>query len=81
MRLEPLTWWVAHRDRVLLGAFVLMFLGAMGIVPGPIAAMRDEHKALLRIEQVNCYNNADLIVDRQVRATHQRRCLTLDINE
>ncbi len=81
MKLEPLSWWVAHRDRVLLGAFVVMFLGAMGLMPGPISAMREEHRALLRIEQVNCYNNADRIDDFKLRSIHQRRCITLDINE
>lgn len=81
MDTENLKWWVRNRDRVILGTFLVLILGLMGIIPGPISAMRDEHKALLKIEQINCYNNADLVPDLEMRRIHQKRCLTMTLDE
>lgn len=44
-------------------------------VDNKLSAMQDEHHLLLSLGQVNCYNQAELVPDAQIRAKQQRRCL------
>jgi hypothetical protein len=53
---------------VLLG-FVLWGVGAK------LDAMQDEHQKLLSINQVVCYNQAELIHEQALRSKQQKRCL------
>jgi hypothetical protein len=45
------------------------------------AQMVAEHKDLLLLGRVECVNRAELINDREVRARHLNRCLTLEVGE
>ena len=45
------------------------------------AQMVVEHSDLLKIAQVMCINHADNVEDKEKRAKHQLRCLTLQVNE
>jgi len=45
------------------------------------AQMVAEHRDLLRMGQVECVNRAELITDKEVRARHLNRCLTLEVGE
>jgi len=40
-----------------------------------------EHRDLLRMGQVECVNRAELIPDKETRARHLNRCLTLQVGE
>lgn len=44
------------------------------------AKMMEEHTNLLRAAQVQCYNHAENVSDKEARARQQRRCLTLQID-
>lgn len=45
------------------------------------AQMVSEHKELLAMGRVECVNRAELISDKETRARHLNRCLTLQIGE
>ena len=45
------------------------------------AQMVVEHSDLLKIAQVMCINHADNVEDKEKRAKHQLRCLTLQVND
>jgi hypothetical protein len=45
------------------------------------AQMVAEHRDLLRMGQVECVNRAELIPDKETRARHLTRCLTLQVGE
>lgn len=45
------------------------------------AQMVSEHKELLAMVRVECVNRAELISDKETRARHLNRCLTLQIGE
>ena len=45
------------------------------------AQMVAEHRDLLRMGQVECVNRAELIPDKETRARHLNRCLTLQVGE
>lgn len=45
------------------------------------AQMVAEHKDLLLLGRVECVNRAELITDKEVRARHLNRCLTLEVGE
>jgi hypothetical protein len=45
------------------------------------AQMVAEHKDLLLLGKVECVNRAELITDKEVRARHLNRCLTLEVGE
>jgi hypothetical protein len=78
---SPGNWWVKSRDRVILGLFVLMALSLMGLIPGPISALRDEHQRLLLAQQMTCYNHAELVTDSTLRTKQARRCLMLKLDD
>lgn len=44
------------------------------------AQMVGEHKDLLKVSQVQCVNWAEMVSDKEMRARHLRRCLTLQVN-
>ncbi len=45
------------------------------------AQMVSEHKELLAMGRVECVNRAELISDKETRARHLNRCLTLQLGE
>ncbi len=45
------------------------------------AQMVREHKDLLQLGLVECVNRAELANDKEVRARHLNRCLTLEVGE
>ena len=45
------------------------------------AQMVSEHKELLAMGRVECVNRAELISDKETRARHLNRCLTLQVGE
>ena len=45
------------------------------------AQMVAEHRDLLLLGKVECVNRAELITDKEVRARHLNRCLTLQVGE
>lgn len=66
---KPLSWWVANRDRVLLGGFVLMFGLLVWSIPKEMAAMREEHQLIYNSLQIQCVHSS---ADKDER----RECLT-----
>ena len=45
-----------------------------------LGAREKEHRQLLMIDQIICYNQAENNPDRDKRANQQRRCLTFQLN-
>ena len=69
---------------ILLG-FVLMTIPGSGDTAHTAiikiqGQMVEEHVSMLRSLMVQCYNHAENVPDKELRAKQQRRCLTLQIN-
>jgi hypothetical protein len=45
-----------------------------------LSALQNEHTQLLSIFQVDCYNHAELVQERTIRALQQQRCLQKKLN-
>lgn len=45
------------------------------------ATMLAEHKDLLAMGRVQCVNWAEMVSEKEMRARHLRRCITLQVNE
>lgn len=67
-------WWASNRDKFILWAAALMFGVLMWSIPKELAALREEHKSLLTVAQIQCVHASK--DDRE-----RMECLTLRLDE
>jgi hypothetical protein len=63
-------WWAKNRDRFILWSAAAMFGVILWQVPSKLDAMREEHRHLLTVLQIQCVHDS-----KDTR--EQRECLTL----
>lgn len=63
-------WWAGSRDKFILWICAAMFGVLVWQIPAKIEAMREEHRHLLTVLQIQCVHDSK-------SAKEQRECLTL----
>lgn len=65
-------WWSASRDKFILYAAATMFGVMLWQIPSSLQAMREEHRHLLTVLQIQCVHDSKNHVERT-------ECLTLEL--
>lgn len=65
-------WWATSRDKFILWAAAAMFALLLWSIPSELAALREEHRSLLTVLQIQCVHDAK-------SDTERRECLTLEL--
>jgi len=68
-----------NSDQVIRWALAISILFQYGFMYGELQARAREHQQLLMAAQVQCVNDAELVIHPDIRAVQLRRCLTLKI--
>ncbi len=67
-------WWAVNRDRFILWTAATLFGVVLWSIPKELSALREEHKSLLTVAQIQCVHDAKN--DRE-----RTECLTLRLGE
>lgn len=67
-------WWAVNRDRFILWTAATLFGVVLWSIPKELSALREEHKSLLTVAQIQCVHAS--------KDSHERtECLTLRLSE
>lgn len=67
-------WWASNRDKFILWSAAAMFGVILWQVPSKLDAMREEHRHLLTVLQIQCVHDAKSMRERT-------ECLTLVLED
>lgn len=67
-------------DQVIRWMTISLLVFVLGFLYGELQARMREHQQLLLVGQVQCFNEAERVVERPIRAKQMHRCLTLKLD-
>lgn len=67
-------------DQVIRWMMIALMVFVLGFMWGELQARAREHQQLLMVGQVQCLNDAELVILPEIRSKQVRRCLTLQLD-